>query len=159
MNVSNIHERELNADSSEVGELLDSIASKKDGLWPRRTWPPMILDRPLRVGAAGGHAEIRYIVEEYIPGESILFRFTAPKGFVGYHRFEVVDAGKGIVILRHTLKMKVKGWALLSWPVIYRPLHDALVEDSLSVAEASIGQTPEIVKWSLWVRFLRWVLS
>jgi hypothetical protein len=47
----------------------------------------------------------------------------------------------------------------LSWPVFYRPLHDALLDDSLALAQASLGQTPLIRKWSLWVRFLRWIAS
>jgi len=60
---------------------------------------------------------------------------------------------------RHTLKMTTNGLAVLSWPVVYRPIHDALIEESLATAEASLGREPRIRHWSFWVRFLRWVVS
>jgi hypothetical protein len=51
------------------------------------------------------------------------------------------------------------GMALLSWPVLFGPLHDALIEDSLVTAQVSLGQPPQVRPWSLWVKVLRWVLS
>jgi len=62
-------------------------------------------------------------------------------------------------VLRHTLEMTTHGLAVLSWPVIYRPMHDALIEDSLATAEASLGQSPRVQAWSPWVRFLRSIVS
>lgn len=159
MHVRNIHEREFRASTREVGALIDSLASSKDLLWPTRTWPPMKFDQPLGVGARGGHGPIRYDVEAYQPGESIRFRFTGPKGFHGYHGYDVVSATESPVVLRQTLEMKARGLALLSWPLIFRPLHDALIEDSLAKAQASLGEAPEIRPWSRWVRILRWVLT
>lgn len=38
-------------------------------------------------------------------------------------------------------------------------LVDSLVEDSLATAEASLGLTPRMRPWSLWVRMLRWAFS
>jgi hypothetical protein len=119
----------------------------------------MVLDRPLQVGAVGGHGPIRYTVEAYQPGESIRFRFTGPKGFDGWHGYEVVTAGPEAVKLRHTLEMTTSGLATLSWPFMYRPLHDALIEDSLATARASLGYLPTVQPWSSWVTFLRWLLS
>jgi hypothetical protein len=55
--------------------------------------------------------------------------------------------------------MNICGTAILSWLLVYRPLHDALVEDSLAIAQASLGITPKIQKWSFWVKILRWVAS
>lgn len=45
--------------------------------------------------------------------------------------------------MRHAQEMWTKGAALPSWPLIFRPLHDALIEDSLDKATISLGQTVE----------------
>lgn len=159
MKVLNIHERELQATPERVGALIDSLASRDDALWPKQSWPRMELDRPLGVGAQGGHGPVRYLVEEYTPGQSIKFYFTGPKGFNGFHGYERVGTTGKTVVLRHTLKMATHGPAILSWPFFYGPMHDALIEDSLATAEASLGQAPRIQSWSPWVRFLRWAVS
>lgn len=59
MKVLNVHERELRATSEQVGALIGSLASRNDLLWPRHIWPKMEFDRPLSVGATGGHGPIR----------------------------------------------------------------------------------------------------
>jgi len=160
MKVLDVHERELQATVDRVEALIDSLASREDALWPKHSWPRMEFDRTLSVGARGGHGPIRYFVEEYVPGESIKFRFTAPNGFNGFHAYErIKTTTTNTAVLRHTLEMTTHGLAVLSWPVIYRPMHDALIEDSLATAEASLGQSPRIQAWSPWVRFLRWVVS
>ena len=87
----------------------------------------MEFDRTLSVGARGGHGPVRYFVEEYVPGESIKFRFTAPNGFNGFHAYERIKTiTPNTDVLRHTLE---------------------------------IGQSPRVLAWSPWVRFLRWVVS
>ncbi len=159
MRVLSIHERELQAKSAEVGALIDSLASPQDALWPKDAWPRMEFDRPLQVGATGGHGLIRYFAEEYKPGQSVRFRFTRPKGFSGYHGYEVLAQPNETTLLRHTLKMTTRGRATFSWLLLFRPMHDALLEDSLAVAQASLGLTPHMKPWSYWVRFLRWVVS
>lgn len=159
LKVLNVHERELQAGPDRVGVLVDSLASRDDLLWPKHAWPRMEFDHPLSVGARGGHGPIRYFVEEYVPGESVKFRFTGPKGFNGFHGYEGIKTTSDTVVLRYTLEMTTHGLAVLSWPVVYRPLHDALIKDSLATAEASLGRAPLIQSWSLWVRFLRWVAS
>ena len=157
--VLNIHERAFPVPAEAVGALIDTLASRDDALWPDHSWPRMIFDRPLRVGATGGHGQIRYRVEEYAPGRFIKFRFTGPKGFDGFHAYEVAIGEGNTTLLRHTLDMTARGLAVLSWPLMFRPLHDALIEDSLAVAEASLGQPPRVRAWSLWVRFLRLLIS
>jgi hypothetical protein len=156
MNVFNIHQREFRSDPNRVGALIDSLASSKDGLWPKRLWPPMKLDLSPGIGASGGHGPVKYVVEEYCPGQSIRFRFLAPKGFDGFHSFELVSIDDRSAGLRHTLKMKTHGWAVLSWLIFFRPMHDALLEDAFAVAEASLGLEPRIKPWSPCVKFLRW---
>ncbi len=159
MEVLNVHHRELETDPIEVGQLIDSLSSKDDRLWAKHIWPRMEFDRPLGVGAKGGHGPIRYFVEEYAPGKSITFRFTGPKGFDGFHGFEIMSGPKHTVALKHTLKMNTHGLAVLSWPLVYRPMHDALIEDSLTNAQVSLGITSQVLTWSLLVKILRWVVS
>jgi hypothetical protein len=158
MPVRNVHERTFRA-GDPVGALIDTLASPDDALWPRNAWPRMAFDRPLQVGAIGGHGPIRYVVEHYRPGTSIRFRFTAPAGFDGWHGFELVAAESGAIVLRHTLAMTTHGIATLTWPLVYRPLHDALLEDALAAAQAALGYPPTVRPWSAWVRALRWLLS
>lgn len=157
--VINIHEHELDGTPEQVGMLIDSLASEDDALWPHHTWPRMKFDRPLDVGATGGHGPVRYFVEEYIPGQSIKFCFTGPKGFNGFHGYDMIRAEHPPVVLRHTLHMATHGAALVSWPLFFRPMHDALIKDSFATAQASLGQPQEMQVWPTWVRFLRWAVS
>ena len=156
MKVVNVHQRLLYASPEQVGALIDSLSSPEDVLWPNDTWPRMKFDRPLGVGATGGHGPIGYFVEAYVPGESIRFRFTEPKGFNGWHACEILDATAWHCILEHRIEMKLEGRALLLWPLVIGPLHDACLEDLLSRAQALLGNEPKVVPWSPWVRFLRW---
>lgn len=158
MQVRNTHERVLSAPLAQVGALIDGLASAEDRLWPRHLWPAMRLDRPLGVGATGGHGPVRYVVEAYQPGRSVRFRFTGPRGCVGEHRLEVLPLPSGGVRLRHTLEMRAQGPARLTWPLVFRPLHDALLEDALERAETSLGLPPWRTLWSVWVRLLRRLL-
>ncbi|MCP4369826.1 MAG: SRPBCC family protein [Deltaproteobacteria bacterium] len=159
MKVINIHSREYPVTSAEVGRLIDTLSSENDLLWPYQLWPRMKFDKPLSVSAKGGHGPIRYFVEEYVPGKRIVFRFTGPDGFDGYHGYDVFELGKDKTELRETLKMNTYGIARLSWPLIFRPLHDALIEDSLCFAELRLNLTPTVPDWSWWVKFLRWAIS
>lgn len=62
--IRNVHERVINAPIEALGALLDGLGQKDDRLWPSQSWTPMVLDRPLAVGADGGHGVIRYYVSE-----------------------------------------------------------------------------------------------
>lgn len=163
MRVLNVHERGLHASEREVGALLDRLASREDAIWPFERWPAMRFDRPLGVGAVGGHGPIRYTVEAYEPGRSVRFRFTAPPGFNGTHRYEIEPApaaSPDTARLRHVLEMNTEGPALLTWPLLFRPMHDALIEDSLDKAERSLGREPASpARWSARVRLLRRVFA
>lgn len=159
MNVLNIHERQIPVKACELGTLIDSLASDQDALWPKEVWPRIRFDRALGVGALGGHGAIDYVVEEFCPNQMVKFRFLSPRGFNGYHWLEVVDNGKDSAILRHTISMRTEGLAQLLWLIIIRPLHDALLEDALAKAQASMGINPLVRPWSTWVRFLRWSMS
>jgi hypothetical protein len=156
MRITNVHERRLAAPPQAVGELLDSLGSESDGLWPRG-WPRVHFDRPLGVDARGGHGPIRYRVEAWVPGETIRFRFESPRGFDGFHAFGIRPDGAGSVV-RHVIEMKARGRALCSWFLVFGPLHDALIEDAFSRAEASLGLPVTKRLWSWRVRMLRQLL-
>jgi hypothetical protein len=88
----------------------------------------------------------------------IQFRFLGPRGFNGHHRFEVASLSEGNTLLRHTIDARVTEIALITWPVAIRPLHDALLEDALAQAQASLGLAPVMTPWSAWVKLLRWLM-
>lgn len=154
--VVNMHERVLAAPAEAVGQLLDGLAGPDDRLWPGKRWPVMRFDRPLSVGAHGGHGPVRYHVESYTPGSAIRFRFDRPAGFHGYHEYVISATGSGGTVLRHCLVMWTSGTARASWPLLFRPLHDALIEDSLDQALRGLGlPVPQPRRWSGRVRVLR----
>ena len=159
MKVVNVHQRLLYAPPDKVGALIDSLSSRADTLWPVQAWPRMKLDRPLGVGATGGHGPIGYFVEAYTPGQSIRFRFTAPSGFNGWHGFEVLEATSAHCVLEHRIEMTATGAALLTWPLVIRHLHDACVEDALSQAQVALGNPPKAVPQPAHVRLLRWLAA
>jgi hypothetical protein len=159
MAIRNVHERRYRASAGEVGTLLDSLASSGDRLWPHERWPAMRLRGPLAPGAAGGHGPIRYAVEAYEPGRLIRFRFTRPHGFNGTHAFVVRADNSGHTVLRHELVMNTSGAARVTWPVVFRPLHDALIEDALDKAGSALGEGQPPRRWSLRVRMLRRVIQ
>lgn len=156
MVVTNVHERLIAAPMDEVGTLIDSLASKNDRLWPRNEWPAMRLDRPLAVGASGGHGPVRYFVTSYIPRWRVEFQFTRPVGFNGHHSFEAVSHAEDATLLRHELIMSLSGVSVLTWPLFFRPLHDALIEESFDRAESECGKFPVLrPRRTLWTRILR----
>jgi hypothetical protein len=156
MRIRSAHSRDLEAPPAAVGHLLARLGSDRDALWPSERWPgiPVRYDRPLAVGARGGHGLIRYWGEGYEPGHSLRFRFEAGQGIDGFHRFDVEDLGAGRSRLLHTLKVDVSGTTRLVSPVLRR-MHDALIEDLLDRAEAATsGSSPGAVPLPAWMRVL-----
>ena len=162
MKVYNRHERRLKAPPETVGNLIDSLAGPDDRLWPKAKWPPMQFDRGLCPGAKGGHGPIRYHVTHHTPGERVVFQFDDSgllKGFDGRHLYEMVRR-KGHVVLRHIVDAECAFNLWLRWHLLVRPLHDALLEDSLHQAEKRLTHTTaKSPRWSLWVRLLRWIMA
>lgn len=158
MYVRNVHERDYDAPVEELGALLETLGTPDDRVWPADRWPRMRFDAPVAVGAQGGHGPIRYVVETIEPAREVRFRFTAPRGFDGTHAFVVDRLGSGSR-LTHLLVMDTSGLATLSWAVVYRPLHDALVEDAFDRIAAVLGEAPAGAPWSRWVTFLRSLLA
>jgi hypothetical protein len=75
---------------------------------------------------------------------------------VGTHGFSILAGAAEQTELRHELRMHITGSALVTWPLIYRPLHNALLEDALDQVEAYVtNQAYQQRPYSLWVRWLR----
>ena len=152
--VHNVHAVQLPVPPERAGALLDTLGSAHDLLWPGQRWPPMRIEGPLRVGAAGRHGPVKYTVEEYVPSVRLRFRFRKPIGFEGTHTFEVFREADGCR-LEHRVEMVLRGASRLGWPLVFGPLHDALAEDAVSQAVRALGLPPRDKTWSLWVRLLR----
>ena len=156
MRVHDVHERWLPGTRASVGALIDSLGSDDDRLWPHDEWVAMRFDRPLGVGASGGHGFVRYEVVDYDAGRLVRFRYRRPRGLVGEHRFETEPgAGDGRTVMRHVVEAETHGLMSLFWPWGAKPVHDAMIEDALDRAEAHLGGTPRARRRSLWVRFSR----
>ncbi|QYJ03541.1 hypothetical protein KUV85_14575 [Nocardioides panacisoli] len=138
--------------------MIDQLGSDQDRMWASAHWPELRLAPDLRVGAPGGHGPIRYYVEELVPGRRVRFRFTAPTGFDGYHEFALEEISSAGTKLTHVLQLSPRHVARLSWPLVFRYLHDALIEDTLDRAEAAVsGNEPSMPRWTRYVRLLRWL--
>ncbi|WP_200870928.1 SRPBCC family protein [Amycolatopsis keratiniphila] len=160
MRVWNRHHRIVDVAQERVGALIDTLSTDGDRLWPVDAWPPMRFDRPLGVGATGGHGPVRYHVESYEPGKSVRFRFTAPRGFDGFHEFTLRATENGRTELGHLMVLRLRHPAWLTYPLLWRPMHDALLEDCLDRAERELTGTVERpARWSLYVRLLRNLIS
>ena len=162
MKIHSRHERSFKANADSVGSILHTLSGQEDRLWPRDTWPPMLLDRGLAPGAKGGHGVVRYEVEEYMRGQKAVFRFDGTgltAAFNGHHYFQIIPAN-GHVILRHIIDAKGDFKTWLKWKAVIEPLHDALLEDALDRAELALnGQVARPAKWSTRVKILRKLLA
>jgi hypothetical protein len=159
MKVINIHSRKIAQPKANMVELFKTLATKNDLMLATDKWPAMKLDKGMTIGSHGGHGLIRYFVEAYSPDGFVKFSFTRPKGFHGFHQFEIIALSDHQTEIKHTINMSTTGPALLTWPLVIRWLHDALIEDAFDKVENNFNEKKKITRWSLWVKFLRWVLN
>ncbi|MBL8669140.1 MAG: SRPBCC family protein [Alphaproteobacteria bacterium] len=164
MRISNVHRRDIAAPHVAVGALIDGLASPRDALWPRDRWPAVRFDRPLGVGAVGGHGPVSYAVEAYEPGRWIVFRFTPAGRFSrildGTHALDVEAVDAATTRLWHRIEARARRIDLPFWWLVVEPLHDALIEDAFDRAErAATGRLDRPARWSPWVRLLRRLLG
>lgn len=159
MKVLNIHTRTIHQPKDRLAELFKTLASKNDRMLATDKWPPMILDKGLQVGSKGGHGPIKYTVQEFKPDESIQFAFTRPKGFNGFHKFEMTRLDDHSTELKHTIDMNTTGSATIKWAVAIRWLHDAYIEDAFDKVENHSAAEKKNSDWSSWVKLLRKVLK
>jgi hypothetical protein len=150
--IHNVHEREIAAPATVVGEVLDTVGSAGDRLWATDIWvaEPVVFDRPLGVGADGGHGSIRYSVVEYEPGRRIVFEFSPDGGLSGTHGFELEALGPDRSRLTHFLEAETSWWMRPLVPILIG-WHDAMVETALDRAEleatGSLKRRTRIPRW------------
>lgn len=152
--LQNVHEREIDAPVERLAPLLDRLGGPDDELWPAPAWWPMSFDRPLGVGADGGHGGVRYRVSEHDRGRRVRFELHPGTGLDGYHELSVEAVGPARTRVRHLLVCRLRGVMRLVGPALLVPLHDAVLEDLLDNAErAATGTVTSPARWSAWVRF------
>jgi hypothetical protein len=159
MKTINIHKRNIHKPIAEVGPLLNSLSSKNDQLWPHENWSPMKFDRDLIEGAMGGHGPIKYTVTKFKQGKMINFEFTEPLGFQGNHWFELKQIDEKKTEITHTINMNVSGPDIFFWPIVIRPLHNALIEDSFDKLQRKLGIETQTSRWNPWVKFIRFMFK
>lgn len=155
MKACNTHTKRLNVSKFEVGQLLDTLASKEDRFWPHERWPPVIFNEGLSVGATGGHGPIRYRILKYRSGQCLEFEFYRPRLLRGIHRFTIEGLGTSASIIRHEVELDCSIWGVLLWVLFYEPLHDALMEDLLSKVQMNLTGTWVRAEWGIRVKLLR----
>ena len=134
-------------------EILKTLSTDNDLIWPTEKWPAMKFDSTIKVGAKGGHGPIRYYVEKYKPSQIIQFRFLKPNH--GIHKFEINEITSDRTEIKHTIKMTTAGRGTLIWLFAIRPLHNALIQDAFDKVENNFSKTKKATKWNFWVRYLR----
>ncbi|MEU7583391.1 DUF2867 domain-containing protein [Streptomyces sp. NPDC041068] len=139
--VRNEHERIVEAPARKVGALIDRLSAEDDPVFPAPAWPAIAFDRPLGVGAVGGHGPVRYEVTVHEPGRRLRFGFTEPAN--GFHEIVVEPLGEERCRVRHVLEMRPRGMERLLWPTVVRPVHDTMIEELLdNVQRAATGHLP-----------------
>lgn len=159
MKVLNIHKRTINQPKDKVAELLKTLSTENDRIWPKEKWPEMKFKEGIKIGAKGGHGPIRYSVEKYNPNELIQFRFSKPNGFNGIHKFEITELSDQKTEIKHTIDMNTEGKGTLIWFFAICSLHNALIEDGFDKLENNFFDNRKSTKWNIWVKFLRKYMS
>lgn len=156
--VRNIHERILDVPAAAVGALIDRLSTPDDPVFPSPAWAPMAFDRPLQVGAAGGHGPVRYAVTAYEPGRRVRFGFAPPGD--GFHEITVEPLDDGRCRLRHVLESRMGPADRLMWALAIRRVHETVVEEVFDNAElVATGAIARPVRRTRLVRLLQRVES
>ncbi|TJZ54435.1 DUF2867 domain-containing protein [Streptomyces piniterrae] len=149
--VRDVHTRTIPASADIVGALIDRLGDDDDPLFPTPAWAPMRFDRPLGVGADGGHGPVRYRVGAHEPGRHLRFDFT--DGQTGFHSITVVPLGPDSCRIEHVLESGLRGMERLLWHLAIRAVHATVVEEVFDNVERVVtGRVREPVRWSPRVR-------
>ncbi|MFF7408472.1 DUF2867 domain-containing protein [Streptomyces lydicus] len=139
--VRDVHARTVAAPAEAVGALLDRLGGDRDPLFPTPVWPAMRFDRPLGVGADGGHGPVRYRVDAYEPGRHIRFAFTG--GQDGWHEVTVQPLTPASCRVEHVLRSQLPFARRLLWSLVVRAVHGTVVEELFDNLErAATGRAP-----------------
>jgi hypothetical protein len=138
MQIVNIHKRHLPASVVQVGQLIATVASQDDRVWPHEN---------------GGHGPIQYRVVTYWPQECVRFEFTS--GSVGWHELQLQATGEHTCLLTHTIQTQPSWTFRIAWLLVIRHMHDALVEDLFDKLEAQLHPLAHPKRWNMYVKLLR----
>ena len=155
--VCDVHARTVHAPAADVGALLDRLGGADDPLFPTPVWPPMRFDRPLGVGADGGHGFIRYRVTAYEPGRRIRFDFTG--GEDGWHEITVRPLGSDSCRVEHVLHSRLRPARAALWTLALRAAHGTVVEEIFdNIERVATGRVTAPVRRSARVRLFNRLL-
>lgn len=139
MKIINRHFRAYNTSTYELAKVLDTMGSANDRIWPYERWPAIVMSDGLNVGSHGGNAPVQFTIEEYVYGERLVMRFTAPPGFNGTQTITIGDYGYGRAYMQHRLEMDPGPQAMLTWPLLFGPLHNYEIEDMLDKVAQTVN--------------------
>ncbi|MEU4848959.1 DUF2867 domain-containing protein [Streptomyces gilvosporeus] len=149
-----MHTRTVAAPADTVGALIDRLGGDPDPVFPVPAWPAMRFDRPLGVGADGGHGFVRYRVAVHEPGRRIRFDFTP--GPSGFHEVTVHPLGPDGCRVEHVLDRQLHGRRRLLWYAAVGAVHRTVVEELLdNIERAATGHVRHPVRPSPRVRLFR----
>ncbi len=154
--VLSVYQRVLPNVQSKLGSLIDEFFSQRSSLWPTRRWPRDACVGELQVGAEGGHGGTRYKVVAYEPGRMLIFRFIAPKGYIGFHGYKVSYKDAQTALLAHFTMLNFSIYHWLMWHLAIKWVHEALILDGLDQAESYVsGLSIKARRWKWRVYLLR----
>ncbi len=155
MQVINIHKRTIHQSKEKVSQVLKTLASENDLVWPYESWPAMKFKDGLKIGSRGGHGLVRYTIVELIDDEHIKFKFSKPEGFNGTHELRIKAINSTSTEILHEIKAKTSFKASLFWIFVIRWLHDALIEDAFDKVENYFDTNQKKTEYNIWVKILR----
>lgn len=135
--VYNMHERFVRADPERVWEVLASIGSEGDRLWPEGK-SGFRLPGGLVPGAPVEHSAMRYRVGAVEPPRRLWF--DTGTQLSGGHGFTLLER-EGGTLVRHELKGRTGGMFRLMWPLVIRRKHDVVIELVLDNLEREATRT------------------
>ena len=159
MKVLNIHTREIESEVGKIVDLLSTLSTNEDRIWPKEKWPSMKLNDGLKIGSEGGHGPIRYKVIDYNPESHVVFQFQKPLGFNGIHKFELSQMDKNNTQIEHTIEMTTNGIGTIKWLLAIKWLHDTLIEDAFDKIQNQLEHKNHKTDWNIWVKLLRAIMT
>jgi hypothetical protein len=129
--VHNVHERFVAASPGRVWELLVTLGSDDDRLWPAEAGR-FRLPEGLTPGAPVEHASLRYHVGAIEPERKLWF--DTGRQLSGGHGFSLHPQVGGTLV-RHELTGRTGGMFRLMWPLVIRRQHNIVIEKLLDNLE------------------------
>ncbi|MGW5816149.1 DUF2867 domain-containing protein [Streptomyces noursei] len=135
--IRDAHARTVHAPAATAGALLDHVGGAPDPPFPAPAWPPLRLDRPLGVGADGGHGTVRYRVVAHEPGRRIRFAFAPGRSGAspGHRELTVRPLGPDRCRVEHVLESRLPLARRIAWHLAIGCVHATVSEELLDNLE------------------------